>query len=101
MPVLTLATRKRCVLEDWAVVAARATADLAKTEPVLVALVDVCAVWFIASSEDVLQVNGHEEAADLSRDSDRSALDEVRRVGNTVEATARIATGFSRRGSGL
>lgn len=64
-PLQTLAARERGVYENGLVVTPLTAADLAETEPMLVAVFDVCAVWFVAPAVDVVQINGYEEAADL------------------------------------
>lgn len=58
----TMAAGERSVLEDCVVVACLATTNAAKVRAVLGAELEIGAVWFIAATVDVVQVDGHEEA---------------------------------------
>lgn len=61
----TLATRERGVHENGLVVTPLTAADLTEAESVAVAVLDVSAVRFVAPAVDVVQINGHEETANL------------------------------------
>lgn len=89
----TLAAGEGSVIVNGMVVAPLSTAEATVVETVLAAKVHMSSIYFVAAAVDVVQVDGHEEAAHFICTSGGLAGGEVISAWGTVQTTADVATG--------